>query len=400
MMTLSLLVTSHTPSYAATVPARVYQPGDIVQMEAGVSYRIISINGTGEWDDCEVQPLLDGKPSAKPGRMTIRNLRAGEERLAKSRSIAKPAVTPPRIYKPGDIVQMEGSEAYRIISVNGTGEWDDCEVQPLKDGKPSAKPLKMSIRNLRAGEERLAKSRGIATPSATTPVSAPASIPAPAASAPPTVAPQKPASNPTKPSGPAAGADGKWRVGDRLEVNERAFWYPAQILEIKGDKYKVHYDGYPASDDKWVTVVSMRPLGGYKVAAACNFDPPGPAVTAKSQFSEALAKRKIFDEYGWKANGSLSAPVRVGVTFLAFEVGKPYQNTVENVPGRGAQRRHAGAPPNATIYTLKSKHMVCEEYRDGSVKRRLVEGSYGCFISKDGEWTCPSESDTKISQLE
>ena len=58
-----------------------------------------------------------------------------------------------------------------------------------------------------------------------------------------------------------------------------------------------------------------------------------------------------------------------------------------------------GAPANATIYTFASKRLVCEQYRDG-VKRRLVEGTSACFIDKDGSWTCPSESDTRISQLE
>jgi len=52
------------------------------------------------------------------------------------------------------------------------------------------------------------------------------------------------------------------------------------------------------------------------------------------------------------------------------------------------------------VPSARPEGMVCEEYRDGSVRRRLVEGSYGCFISKDGEWTCPSESDTKIRQLD
>jgi hypothetical protein len=80
-------------------------------------------------------------------------------------------------------------------------------------------------------------------------------------------------------------------------------------------------------------------------------------------------------------------------------MGTPYTNTVQNVPGLGAQRRHAGAPVNATIYTFKSKHVVCEQYRDG-VQRRMVEGSHACFIDKDGDWTCPSEPDTKITQLD
>jgi hypothetical protein len=181
-------------------------------------------------------------------------------------------------------------------------------------------------------------------------------------------------------------------------VNDRAFWYPAQVTDAKGGKYRVHFDGYPSSDDQWVDASRMRPLGGHQVSAQCNYEASGPAVTAQSRFSEALAKRKIHDEYAWKANGTLSAPLKVGVTFLSFKLGGSYTNTVANVPGYGAQRKHAGAPVNATIYTFTSKRLVCEQYRDG-VKRRLVEGSSACFVDKDGSWTCPSESDTKISRL-
>lgn len=244
----------------------------------------------------------------------------------------------PRTYKPGDVVEIGGGQWYRIVSTTGSGEWDDCQVQPLAPGggAPVGKPVKLSVRNLRAGEARLAKSRGI--PAAPAPRSAAPTRPAPAALPPPPAAPAAP-------------------------------------------------------------VAAPMSSGGDPASAPCNYDPPGPAVTASSVFSAALAKRKIFDAYGWKANGTGSAPLRVGVTFLSFEVGPSYPNTVTNVPGLGAQRRHAGAPPNATIHTLKSRHVVCEEYRDGSVERRLVEGSHGCFITRDGEWTCPSENDTKITPL-
>ncbi len=52
----------------------------------------------------------------------------------------------------------------------------------------------------------------------------------------------------------------------------------------------------------------------------------------------------------------------------------------------------------ATIYTFTSRHLVCQEYRDG-VERRIVEGTHACFIDRDGDWTCPSENDTVITQI-
>jgi hypothetical protein len=307
----------------------------------------------------------------------------------------------PRKYKPGDTVS-DGTYVYKILQCNGEGEWDECEYQAYRDGKPTGSPGRMTIRNLRAAEQRVleakereAKSRG-----------GTGSTNNNAANQNPSNTPQRTTGSPTPkqnrqtpPGGTVAGLDGKWKVGDKLEVNDRAFWYPAEIIAIQGGKYKVHFEGYPSSDDQWVDESRMRPVGGHRITAECNYEPPGPPVASQSRFSEALAKRKIYDEYNWKANGTIQAPLKVGVVFLSFQMAAPYKNTVANVPGYGAQRRHGGAPVGATIYSLKTKLMVCEEYPDGAT-RRLVEGSRACFIDKDGSWTCPSENDTKITQLD
>lgn len=305
------------------------------------------------------------------------------------------AAEPPRTYRPGDRVELDGGQVYEIIRCLGVTEWDDCEYQAYAEGKPTGMPGRISIRNLRAGEERLRKSRGTPGESPAVPavpvsrgqVDGTPRVTRPGA----TVAPA--------PAGPVAGADGTWKRGDRLEVEQRSFWYPAQIVAVDGQRYKIRYDGYGTADDEWVDASRMRPIGGHRVTAACDWQPPAPAVTARDPFSKALARRRIFDEYGHAANGTLSAPLRIGVTFLAFEMGSPYVNTVETERGWGAQRRHAGAPAGATVYTFRSKHMVCEQYRDG-VRRRLVEGSYACFVDRGGSWTCPSENDTKIIPLD
>lgn len=299
------------------------------------------------------------------------------------------------------MVEVDGGQVYQIIRCDGNGEWDDCEVQAYEDRQPSGNKFRMTNRNIRAAEQRLQEAAGRRGDSRGMAGSAGNGAASPESSTPS----QKSGSRSSQGdkqvvrSGTAAGQDGKWKVGDGLDVNQRAFWYPAQIIEAKGGKYKVHYEGYPSSDDEWVDESRMRPIGGYKVAAECNYEPPSPAVNSRTPFSEALAKRKIYDEYSWKANGTLSAPSKVGVTFLSFQMGRPYKNSVANVPGYGAQRKHAGAPAGATVYAFKSKHLVCEQYRDG-VARRLVEGSYACFVDRDDSWTCPSENDTKITQLD
>jgi hypothetical protein len=52
------------------------------------------------------------------------------------------------------------------------------------------------------------------------------------------------------------------------------------------------------------------------------------------------------------------------------------------------------------IYSVKSKHIVCEQYATGTT-RYQVEGEYDCFKDKDGEWVCGSSGTVppKITQL-
>jgi len=49
-----------------------------------------------------------------------------------------------------------------------------------------------------------------------------------------------------------------WKKGDKLQVKSSSTWYKASILEVKGTKYKIHYDGWSDSWDEWVTVDRMK----------------------------------------------------------------------------------------------------------------------------------------------
>lgn len=48
------------------------------------------------------------------------------------------------------------------------------------------------------------------------------------------------------------------RVGQRVEVRDGDAWYRAQVLEAQGERLLVHYFGYEASDDAWVTPDRIR----------------------------------------------------------------------------------------------------------------------------------------------
>lgn len=49
----------------------------------------------------------------------------------------------------------------------------------------------------------------------------------------------------------------EYKTGNRVEANWRGTWYKASILEVKGDSYKIRYDGYDSSDE-WVKANQLR----------------------------------------------------------------------------------------------------------------------------------------------
>lgn len=47
-------------------------------------------------------------------------------------------------------------------------------------------------------------------------------------------------------------------TSSKIEILWVNSWWPGKILEINGDKYKVHYNNYPSSYDEWVTKERIR----------------------------------------------------------------------------------------------------------------------------------------------
>lgn len=50
------------------------------------------------------------------------------------------------------------------------------------------------------------------------------------------------------------------RVGERDQVEWHGDWWPVRVIEEKAGKLKVHYIGYDAGDDLWVTPDKLRPI--------------------------------------------------------------------------------------------------------------------------------------------
>lgn len=184
-----------------------------------------------------------------------------------------------------------------------------------------------------------------------------------------------------------------YKKGSKVEVNVRAYWYKATVLDQKEDLFYVNYDGYSAAENQWVHKSQVRGLApnGEAVTITCNYTPPPGNFTNSSPASDALFKREIYDYYARTVNGTLSRPTRIGIVFTTYSRGATYKNTVTNVPGQGATRKHEGAPVNAIIYTAATTYFVCEDYPSG-VTQKQVNANFSFFINKDGEWTCSKDN--------
>jgi hypothetical protein len=66
----------------------------------------------------------------------------------------------------------------------------------------------------------------------------------------------------------AAAARVSYGVGERVEVEWRGEWWPAEVLGVRGEKYRVHYTGWDSSWDEDVVPARVRkPRAGSAQAA-------------------------------------------------------------------------------------------------------------------------------------
>ena len=214
----------------------------------------------------------------------------------------------------------------------------------------------------------------------------------------------------------------EFKVGDQVEVSvsgleDDRYYEPCVLTEILNNGYRVKCSGieyvvqrgwvrHPkgnapqAKDNAEQTDAEGTPKRqapnddavDQDVAQTCDYVVPR-SISNAERFSVDIARRKLYDNYKLSANGGVTAPLKLGVTFLTLQIGRYYTNIA-----RDGFRINDAAPVNATIYQVKSKHIVCEEYRDRTL-RRQVESNYACFKNRDAEWACGLDGVPKIIQL-
>lgn len=131
-------------------------------------------------------------------------------------------------------------------------------------------------------------------------------------------------------------------------------------------------------------------VAGLPEAGTCPMvEPPGK--TTDWLPSAQLFKRVIYERAAAKINpGSISAPTKVGLTFLVFDMDLPFKNTLTS-SRFGDKRRHDGAPEGVMVYPIKTRELQCDLH-GSTIRRSVSEVSRHCFTARSGEWTCPGRT--------
>jgi hypothetical protein len=179
--------------------------------------------------------------------------------------------------------------------------------------------------------------------------------------------------------------------------NTQGEWYNPKLrdIHVEGSNAKCTTPGTAAGP---VRPPGPRQDAGNTAAApedgSCPMTAPPGSVTRRSPATAATFKRVIYDDMAAKVNDrAISAPKQIGLTFLEFQMGGAYKNTL-SANRIGDRRLHDGAPVGAMIYPVKTKYIRCELY-DREISRYVRQTNYACFKNSQGEWDCPVDSTTK-----
>lgn len=191
-----------------------------------------------------------------------------------------------------------------------------------------------------------------------------------------------------------------YRLHQKIQVKWQGSWWPAEVIEIKDNQYKIHYDNYSSNWDEWVGTDRMQATTNQRATNSNN----GSTATTDGKFSvgdkvEAWSAGKWypasivsigsgnykgyyyvhFSEYSDASNQWLNASSVRKVTATA--------NTANITPRDGKYKILAYGNPNNPIYmgyfTLKSGSY---SYYDAA-NRLIGSGTYSYNnASKTVKW--------------
>ena len=163
--------------------------------------------------------------------------------------------------------------------------------------------------------------------------------------------------------------------------NPKGDWYNPKNREIRIDGTDTKC-GPAGAEDKPQTNRTTRGQNANSTTPGgddCPMNEPPGKVTKTAPASAQLFKRVIYE--------SMVAKVKLGLTFLEFEMGKAYRNP-------RTDDRYDSAPVGAMVYPVKTRYVQCHLF-DTYIRRDVKQTNYACFKNRNGDWDCPVDSTTK-----
>jgi hypothetical protein len=63
----------------------------------------------------------------------------------------------------------------------------------------------------------------------------------------------------TQPPPTTRAATSAYHVGQKVDVFWGSKWWPSTVVEVKDERYRIHYDGWSDTSDEWVGPDRVRP---------------------------------------------------------------------------------------------------------------------------------------------
>lgn len=164
--------------------------------------------------------------------------------------------------------------------------------------------------------------------------------------------------------------------GDKVEIYSAHQWAPGVVREVKGDQFKVGFDGYSEVWDAWVTAAQLR-----KVAAAPSTAAPTASVAVK------IGDRVEAKTFGMWFEGTVGA-VEGNRVYVRFD-----DKTESWIAAENVRLSAAAAPVDKPVATtrpanakagLEGAYLRVESFFMGT---SLTLKNEGWFFTKDGKFS-------------
>ncbi|MBV8780913.1 MAG: hypothetical protein JO353_05900 [Phycisphaerae bacterium] len=138
-----------------------------------------------------------------------------------------------------------------------------------------------------------------------------------------------------------------YQVGNPVQINSGGVWYPAKVIAVNGDKYKIHYDNYSDTFDEWAGADRIKAAAEDTAKPSATDAPAADAAKTASSYSVGSSVEVNWNGQWWPAEIVSVAADQYRIHYTGF--GSDQEETV--TPDRirtvaGASARAAGAAPD------------------------------------------------------